>query len=619
MESYIFSGTGFEPGKHTITNQQIEKAIDEGFLYGFNKARVKQGDSYNAYIEQGGQLSPFAFMAEHKMGFRDRRHVVPFPPAKKSYPKADNSLDLAIKASQQAIDNAGLSAQDIDMWMVSTGTPHEKAPGTAATLKCYFVPFENQTPTHSLTSACVGFNINLELAMQKLKQHPGMKHILIVHTEVMSEMLCNEKDFVPITSFGDASAAVVLSRIESKKPVGVQHICNYEDLRMIDFLGADKEGDLYMEPRVVKSRAVPNMANVAREISKKDKKQPAEYDHYLPHQTGHAIVKSVTKAAQIPDEICYQDVQLNYGNLSGASVPASYHELLTKGKLTPGMHILTSVAGLGGEYGGFSYIVNEPVKFKSNNNMLEGKMVFITGSTGDLAQKTIEKLAEQNANLLLHYRDDKKMAGLKNKLKKYTGNIQYLKADLSKLQEVDVLAKEMNPRGIAPDYVIHIAAATGNLKRASEVTDKEMQEVEHVNHRAARILIETLFDDIKEAVLFVGSVAEEAMFSGSSAYVASKRALHAYAVDLAMRYYQHNKRVVYYMPGIIDGGMMGKLSETQKSTSMQSVRQTRLIELDNIAEKLVKSLYLPKVQGVEADYEGALMVRRDAYLKEDLS
>ncbi|MGC9330396.1 MAG: SDR family NAD(P)-dependent oxidoreductase [Bacteroidales bacterium] len=619
MERYVFSGTGFVPGQYSITNQQIEQAIDEGFLYGFNKIRVEQGDSYNAYLEEGGKLKPFSFIAEHKMGFRDRRHVVPFPPAKKSYPKADNSLDLAIKASRQAIDNAGLSPQDIDMWMVSTATAHEKAPGLAATLKCYFVPFDNQTPTHSLTSACVGFNINLELAIQKMKQHPDMKHILLVHTEVMSELLCNEKDFVPLTSFGDASAAVVLSRIETKQPVGVQHICNYEDLRMIDFLGADKYGDMYMEPRVVKSRAVPNMVNVAMEISKKDNKKPADYDYYIPHQTGHAIVKSVIKAARIPDDICCQDVQLKYGNLSGASVPASYHELLTNGKLKPGMHILTSVAGLGGEYGGFSYIVPEAVKFDSKGSMLEGKTVFITGSTGDLAQKTIEILADQHANLLLHYRNDNKLAGLKDKLKKYTGNIQYLKADLAKPEEVENMAKDIKSQGIAPDYLIHIAAATGNLKRASEVTDKEMKEVEHVNHRAARIIIETLFDDIKEAVLFVGSVAEEALFSGSSAYVASKRALHAYAVDLAMRYYQHNKRVVYYMPGIIDGGMMGKLSEAQKSASMQSVRQTRLIELDKIADNLVKSLYLPKIQGVEAEYEGALMVRRDGYLKEDLS
>ncbi|HKK68133.1 MAG TPA: SDR family NAD(P)-dependent oxidoreductase [Bacteroidales bacterium] len=619
MDNFLFTGLGFCPGRYITTNDQIKKSLEQGYLDGFNKARVESGESYRQYRESGGTFSPFAFMAEHKMGFRNRAHVVPYPPVKPAYKRADTSLDLAIKATDEAIQDAGLSPDDIDMWMVSTATAHEMAPGLAATLKCYFVPYDNQTPTHSLTSACVGFNINLELAIQRMKSKPDIKHILIVHTEVMSELLCNETDFVPVTSFGDSAAAIVLSRTEGNTPEGVQQIRNHEDLRMIDFLGANKSGDLYMDPRIVKSRAVPNMVSVINDISSKENKHVAEYDYFIPHQTGHAIVKNVAALAGVPDDICYQDVQLTYGNLSGASVPAGFYELKKAKKLRPGMHMLTAVAGLGGEYGGFSYIVPKKPEFTSNGSHLKGKTVFITGATGDLAGKTIQNLIKQQARLILHCRNTEKANQLKERYKDHSDSISFVTADLSIPEEVESLARRLSDELSSLDYFIHNAASTGSLSRASEVSKEEMKTTEHVNHRSARILIEALSDKIRETVLFVGSVAEDALYSGSSAYVSSKRALHAWAVELAKRFYRENKRVVYYMPGIIDTGMAAKLNEAQISASMLAIRQKELIPPEAIADRIVKSLYLPKVHGVEARYEGALMVRRDAYMKEDLS
>jgi 3-oxoacyl-[acyl-carrier-protein] synthase-3 len=619
MDNFIFTGFGFCPGRYTTTNDQIEKALEQGYLDGFNKARVESGDSYQRFRNAGGKLSPFAFMAEHKMGFRNRAHVVPFPPVKPAYKRADTSLDLAIKATDEAIQDAGLSPDDIDMWMVSTATAHEMAPGLAATLKCYFVPYENQTPTHSLTSACVGFNINLELAIQHMKSKPDIQHILVAHTEVMSELLCNETDFVPVTSFGDSAAAVVLSRTKGNKSEGIQHIRNHEDLRMIDFLGANKAGDLYMDPRIVKSRAVPNMVRVIKDISNTENKTVADYDHFIPHQTGHAIVKSVAEQAGVPDDICFQDVQLTYGNLSGSSVPAGFYELGKDNKLKPGMHVLTAVAGLGGEYGGFSYIVPEKKEFQSNGSHLKGKQIFITGATGDLAAVTIKQLLQQEAKLILHCRNDEKAGQLREKYKDNADSISIVTADLSKPDEVEKLASQLSEDISYLDYFIHNAASTGSLKRASEVSKDEMKAVEQVNHRSARILIDNLSEKIRETVLIVGSVAEDALYSGSSAYVSSKRALHAWAIDLAKRFYRENKRVVYYMPGIINTGMASKLNEAQINASMLAIRQKELIAPEAIADRIVKSLYLPKVHGVEAKYEGALMVRRDAYIKEDLS
>jgi 3-oxoacyl-[acyl-carrier-protein] synthase-3 len=618
MESYIFSGLGFAPAKFKISNAQIESAIDQGYLHGFNANRVKTGKTYQNYIKSGGKLSPFSFLAEEKMGFRDRVHVVPFPPVKMSYKHSENSLDLCVKACEEAIKDAEINPDEIDAWIVSTATPHEMAPGLAATLKCHFVPFDNQSSTMTLTSACVGFNINVERAINMMKVKPEIKHVIVAHAEVMSELLLEEKDFVPATTFGDSSAAVVISKIETEKPEGIINICNYEDLRMIDFLGAHKNGNLYMEPRIVKSRAVPNMIKVFHELTEKSEWENNTYDIFIPHQTGHAIVQSVAEAIDVPKEKLYQEVQLKYGNLSGGSVPASIYCLKNENRLHPGMKIMTSVAGLGGEYGGFTYVVPEHKAQKTKNPRLKGKTIFIAAATGGLASEVAELALEEGGNLIMHYRKEgKKSEALKKRFSKYSNQTEYIVADLSNPLEVIELTKTIKTSGQKINYMLYSAATTGSLNRATDVTDKEMHYVDQVNHRAAKILCDELSDQITESIVIIGSVAEDALFSGSSAYVASKRALHAYTKDLAKRMYRQSVRVVYYMPGIIDGGMTSELNKAQITMSMQSIGQQEIIPLSDIAERVFKSMFLPKVQGVQAQYEGALMVRRDGYIKEN--
>ncbi len=615
MNQFIFKGMGFAPAKHIIENEQIEQAILKGFYIGFNHERVRAGDSYNAHLKSGGKLTPFEFLAEQKMGFKSRVHVVPFPPVKPAYKYAENSLDLAVKAVEEAINDAGISPDDIDAWLVSTATAHEMAPGTAETLKCYFVPYENQSQCMTLTSACVGFNINVERAINMMQNHPEMQHVVIAHTEVMSELLLDERDFVPATTFGDAAAAVVLSRSISENPEGIIAIENHEDLRMIDFLGAHKNGNLYMEPRIVKSRAVPNMIRVIRNIMQETAWEN-QYDLFIPHQTGHAIVHSVAEAVKVPKEKLIEDVQMTYGNLSGASVPASLYLLKQQGRLKPGIKILTAVAGLGGEYGGFAYIVPHQKMPEKRKKRLAGKHIFISGATGGLASEVALRSLKEGANLMLHYRKPgNKFDALKKKLAEWESQITYIQADLANPEDVDSLISSIKQNTDEIHYMLLSAAHTGSLNRASDVTDDELKMVDQINHRANRSICEKLQSEITESIVIVGSVAEDALFPGSSAYVSSKRALHAFAVDFAQKMYNKNVRVVYYLPGIIDGGMTSKLNEVQIAMSIQSIGQQALIPMDAIADRVFKSMFLPKVQGVQANYEGALMVRRDGYIK----
>lgn len=613
-KAIYFSGFGISHGKYLIDNDVIEKALNNHYLGNFDNERVRLSDDYVNYCEQGGQKSPFQYFAVEKMGFSTRYHVVPFPPTKSSYANAQDALDLAVSAMQQAIDNSGIDPEDIDLWLAGCATPHEQAPGIAATIKCHFVKYDNQAPAQTINSACVGFNINLQRALDYFNNNPTAKHIAIVHTEVMSRLLTNEKSFVPFVTFADAAAATIVTRDNVVSGKGISHVVNHEDMYMIDFLGADKHGDLYMDPTKVRIRATNNIVNTVNKLLKLTKWEIDEIDVVVPHQTGNAIVSSAAKILNISNQQLYQEVQYNYGNLSGASVPFGLALLNKEGRLKQKSKIVTAVCGLGGEYGGFAYEVPQLATIKPLKiEPLRGKKALITGATGGLGSQISRNLAEKGCNLILLYNSNSSKAEqLKTDLSVYNVDIVLLKADFQSSNIVEQINSMITDN---IDYLVHTSAVTGNLVRASEVDVIEMRQTNSINFEIPIKLTKTLHKKINECVLFVGSVAEDYLFSGSSSYVSSKRKLHASAINYAHQANKRGVRTIYYMIGLLDKGMVDKLSSKQQIAAMESIGQPELLNTAEVADKIVRSLYLPKVIGVKHSREGELIVRRHGFTR----
>lgn len=613
--SFVFTGIGYALGENRISNKDILDFINNSYLTGFDSSRIEKSDEYKNYCQSYGKTEPFYWLTEVLMGFKYRYHVVPFPPSLQQYKNAENSIDLCVRAIENALKNSGISPEEIDAWFVGTATAPQPAPAIAEFVKAYFTNLENKTPTYSLTSACVGFNLNLSTAINYLKNNPDKKHVIVAHSEVMSKLLLKEKDFVPFATFGDSASAVVLSKIKTEKSMGVTYIENFEDMNMLDFLGADKKGNLYMDARRIKNRAVPNIAFCFESLLKKNNWNKNEVKYFIPHQTGNAIVHDVAKKADIDLSKVFQEVQKNFGNLSGSSVPASLAVLSEENKIKPGDRIITAVAGLGGEYGGFSYIVPEFKPHKKPNNELLNKKVMITGATGGLGSFIAELCAKRHADLILQYNSGhEKAENLRSMIcQKYDVKVDLYKADFSDNSQVEKLCKDIQTEHSGIDYLINTQAITGSLGRASKISHEEIEQVSQVNYKATKYICENLADIINSCVLFVGSVGEDAQFPGSASYVSSKRALRAFARNYAKKMYSRNVRCIYYLPGIIDGGMTGKLNKEQINASMMAAGQKELIPVKDIAERIVKSVYIPKVQKVRSSFEGVLVVRKDGY------
>lgn len=609
--SYIFTGIGLKLAKYPITNDDILKEIKNNTIKGFDEDRILR--------KNPSLKNPFDYMVSEKMGFEKRYHVVPFPPTRPKYKNAETTVDLSVASVSEALAKANISGNEIDAWFFSSGTHSQKAPGIGEFVKAYFTDENNVSPVFSIVSACVGFNINLEAAINYFQCHEEAKNIVIAHADTMSELLCEENDFVPFATFGDSSAAVVLTKIETESKVGVINIVNYEDTIMLDNLGANSKGNLYMNPQEVKNRAVPNITNVSNELLSKSNWSIDDLKYFLPHQTGNAIVNNVSENLKISQEKTYQYVQKKCGNLSGASIPACLYYLQNENKIGNNDKLLTAVAGLGGEFGGFTYInCNNSISIKTKNEM-EGKTVLITGASGSLGQTIAYNIAKKSANLILLYNSSKdKINTLSEKIKADFSNISIttIQCDFSNNEEIITVGEKIKANYQKINYVVFTHASTGTLSKASKVELSEFTLINQINYRSIKTLLSSISDLIDDAVLITGSVGEEAQFPGSSSYVASKRALRGFAYKFASEIYDKKRvKTIYYLPGLIDSGMVDKLDERQQLEAMSSIEQSKLINVNDIATRMINSLLHIKVADVKISLEHNLIVIRDGFNK----
>ena len=280
------------------------------------------------------------------------------------------------------------------------------------------------------------------------------------------------------------------------------------------------------------------------------------------------------------------------------------------------MKIVCPVAGLGGEYGAFTYIVPvEDEKIRMNiSGDLQGKICLLTGSTGGLGLEIAKSLAKRGAEIILHYHSNKeKIDELISEIRKYPVSIHAVQADFSNNEEVKGLIESVKENFNKIDYVIHSAAITGGLSKASEVSLETMQDVLQVNQFSAVEITIELMDITKDTVLYIGSVAEDAQFSGSSSYIQAKKGLHGFAVSISDELRRNGIRSIYYMPGTVEGGMSEQLTKAQTDAAKLASNQFTDVSSEEIAERIVKSLYKLKVLQVSDSYEKELLVRRDTY------
>lgn len=119
--------------------------------------------------------------------------------------------DLIVKACQQAMDNAGIKASQIDLLIVATDTPEFVSPSTASIVQDKMQLIN--AGTFDLNTACAGFGTALDTASKFIQADSQYKYVLVVGAYMMSKYL-DLHDKKTVTLFADGAGAVVLKATE---------------------------------------------------------------------------------------------------------------------------------------------------------------------------------------------------------------------------------------------------------------------------------------------------------------------------------------------------------------------------------------------------------------------
>ena len=269
--------------------------------------------------------------------------------------KEENTTSLAILAGKRALENAGVTAEEIEVIIVATCTPDYFFPNTACQVQeaigaKHAVAFD-------LSAACSGFLFALSTAQAYIKGGIYQK-ALIIGAETMSKMI-DWSDRSTCVLFGDGAGAAVVSAEETGVLELVQKSngagkgvlsCKARETRNLLNHESETKEYLYMEGLPVFKYAVKTVPECVEEVLKKAEVKKEEIRYYILHQANSRIIQSVAKRLKEPEEKFPMNLSL-YGNTSAASIPILLDEMNRNGMLNRGDILVLSGFGAGLTWG----------------------------------------------------------------------------------------------------------------------------------------------------------------------------------------------------------------------------------------------------------------------------
>jgi 3-oxoacyl-[acyl-carrier-protein] synthase III len=263
--------------------------------------------------------------------------------------ESQTASDLALEASREALQAAGVKANDLDLIVVATSTPDYVFPSTACLLQAKLGV--RGCTAFDVQAVCSGFVYGLGVADSFVRAGES-RSVLVVGTEVFSRIL-DWSDRSTCVLFGDGAAAVVLRADE--RP-GVHATVLHADGAQAGILsvpgnvcGGKIVGSpfLRMDGPAVFRYAVRVLDEVARETVAKCGMRLSDIDWLIPHQANIRILDATVRKLGLPPERLVVTVD-RHANTSAASVPLALDLACRDGRIKPGQRVM--LQGVGGGF-----------------------------------------------------------------------------------------------------------------------------------------------------------------------------------------------------------------------------------------------------------------------------
>ncbi len=298
------SGTGSYLPERILTNAELERMVDTSDEWIFTRTGIRE------------------------------RHIV-----------ADGEMtsDMALAASQRAIEAAGIAAQDIDLIIVATTTPDKIFPSVACIL-------QNKLgiagcAAFDVQAVCSGFVYALTTADQFIR-NGAARCALVVGAEAFSR-ITDWTDRSNCILWGDGAGAVI---VQANDTPGILSTHLHADGEYVNMLHVPRETNtVTMEGNPVFKMAVNTLDQIVDETLTANGLQKSDVDWLVPHQANIRIITATAKKLDMSMDKVVVTVD-KHGNTSAASIPLAFDVAVRDGRIKRGEIVLMEAFG-----GGFTW------------------------------------------------------------------------------------------------------------------------------------------------------------------------------------------------------------------------------------------------------------------------
>ncbi|MBN2180777.1 MAG: ketoacyl-ACP synthase III [Sedimentisphaerales bacterium] len=267
---------------------------------------------------------------------------------------------LATRAAENALDEAKMKAEDIELIIVATITPEMVFPSTASFVQRSLGA--SKAWVFDLAAACSGFVYGLSIVQQFIESG-RLNNAIVIGAETLTK-ITDWTDRTSCILFGDGAGAVVLERSKDGRK-GILYSTMHSDGDRWEALNCQAYGSRYPSSKKLDDPNKIYMQIKGREVYQQAIRRIVEtvtesLDHcgltmddvkmFISHQMNARIIESAAKRLNLPDEKVFINIG-EYGNTSAASVPIAFDDCARKGKIERGDIVILVAFGAGLTWG----------------------------------------------------------------------------------------------------------------------------------------------------------------------------------------------------------------------------------------------------------------------------
>jgi 3-oxoacyl-[acyl-carrier-protein] synthase III len=268
-------------------------------------------------------------------GIEERRYAAP----------DETVADMAVSAARECLDQAGLTAADIGMFLVSSGSSERRFPGPAAVVAHRLgAP---GAPALDVPMASAGSLFGMALANSLSAQYGN---VLVIAAEKMSTVVAREPaEQGVVILFGDGAGACIVGP-DDGRGTKIIDAALHSDGAFAEDLKLEFEAPLAMNGRSVIMQASRKIPGGIAELLARNSRSASEIEIFLIHQANQNLIDRVARALEVESSKFYSNIA-RYGNTSSASMLIAAAEWWRNGGPQPGHLICFAGFGAGFHWG----------------------------------------------------------------------------------------------------------------------------------------------------------------------------------------------------------------------------------------------------------------------------